>query len=56
MGSEKVDEQLTGVDNSVDVNDDEVELDKSDEEKYLGDAISKDGKIIKNMLARKALV
>ena len=40
----KVDEQLTGVENLVDLNDDEVELDKSEEEKYLGDVINKDGK------------
>ena len=40
----------------VDLNDDAVELEKSDEEKYLGDVISKDGKNIKNTLARKALV
>ena len=50
----KVDEQLTGVENLVDLNDDEVELDKSEEEKYLGDVINKDGKKTKNMLARKA--
>ena len=49
----KVDEKLTGVENLVDVNDEEIELDRSEEETYLGDVISKDGKNIKNILARK---
>ena len=50
----KICETKTGVNNLEDVNSGEVMVETADKDTYLGDIISKDGKNIKNIMARKA--
>ena len=50
----KVCETETGVNNLADEYTGDVMIDRTDSDKYLGDIISKDGKNLKNILARKA--
>ena len=50
----KVDETKTGVTNLKDENSGQVRVDLAEQDTYLGDILTNDGKNLKNILARKA--
>ena len=50
---QKVEESKTGIDNLVDVNDENYPVETVDKEKYLGDIITADGQNSKNIKARR---
>ena len=50
----RVDECKTGVTNLTDVNSGQIKVDVAEQDKYLGDILTNDGKNLKNILARKA--